>query len=91
MGNTAESPVATQAPRPDAPVRTQTAIPTFAPAVPAGGSGRVVGSSQANDGVFANISAKPKVGEDLEEKPPVSNTAPRTLYHTLIDIILPDL
>lgn len=75
MGNSVESPIATQMPRPDAPARTQTAIPYFAPAVPAGGSGRIVGGTQANDGVFANMSAKPKVGEDLEEKPPVSHIA----------------
>lgn len=76
MGNSSSSPDATQAPRPDAPARTQTTIPTFTNATPAGGSGRVIGGgSQANDGVFANISAKPKVGEDLEEKPPVSDNA----------------
>lgn len=37
---------------------------------------RVVGGgSSANDGVFANISAKPTRGEELEEKPPVCSPA----------------
>jgi hypothetical protein len=54
-------------------------LPSF-PVTPAGGSGRIVGSSQANDGVFANISAKPRAGEDLEEKPPVSHIAPCTQH-----------
>lgn len=31
----------------------------------------------SNDGVFANITAKPRAGEDAEEKPPVSNTPSR--------------
>ena len=36
------------------------------------GSGRVYGSSRGvNDGVFANLNAKPEVGEK-EEQPPVS-------------------
>lgn len=85
MGNTASSPVSAQAPRPDAPARTQTAIPTFTNATPAGGSGRVIGGgSQANDGVFANISAKPKVGEDLEEKPPVSDEMIRPCHAEIL-------
>jgi hypothetical protein len=33
-------------------------------------SDRTYGAGQ-NDGVFANLSAKPTRGEDLEEKPPV--------------------
>ncbi|KJX98765.1 metal homeostatis protein bsd2 [Zymoseptoria brevis] len=60
--------------RPDAPPRSVTQLPSF-PVPPPGGSGRVVGSSQANDGVFANISAKPRAGEDLEEKPPTYEEA----------------
>lgn len=32
------------------------------------------GGSMANDGVFANLSAKPTRGEELEEKPPVRFT-----------------
>ena len=48
-----------------------TEIPTFTPGGSAGG--RVYGGgSSTNDGVFANITAKPRAGEDLEEKPPVS-------------------
>lgn len=41
--------------------------------LPGGGrsSNRGGGSSSANDGVFANITAKPTRGEELEEKPPV--------------------
>ncbi|KAK5172897.1 uncharacterized protein LTR77_003018 [Saxophila tyrrhenica] len=60
--------------RPTAPQRTVTEIPVFVP--PPGGSGRVVGGgSQANDGVFANITAKPRPGEELEEKPPTYEQA----------------
>lgn len=55
--------------RPDMPGRTTTTIPSYAPG---SSSGRPVGSSQANDGVFANLNAKPRAGDDLEEKPPVS-------------------
>lgn len=50
--------------------RRVTDIPTF----PASGStgGRVYGGGNGTrDGVFANISAKPRPGEELEEKPPV--------------------
>jgi hypothetical protein len=55
--------------RPEQPRRTVTALPTF---VSASSSGRPAGNSYANDGVFANLAAKPTVGEELEEKPPVS-------------------
>lgn len=34
-------------------------------------SGRAYGSGGAMDGVFANLSAKPGVGDDVDEKPPV--------------------
>lgn len=34
-------------------------------------SGRTVGAGNSNDGVFANLSAKPTRGEELDEKPPV--------------------
>ncbi|KAK5129759.1 hypothetical protein LTR08_002825 [Meristemomyces frigidus] len=37
-------------------------------------SGRVVGGG-SNDGVWANLNAKPRVGEDLEEKPPTYEQA----------------
>lgn len=51
--------------------RRVTQLPTFVPqTIPQAPSGRVVGGGQ-NDGVFANLSAKPTRGEDAEEKPPV--------------------
>jgi hypothetical protein len=56
--------------RPTAPQRRMTELPSFTP------SGRVVGgAAQVNDGVFANLSAKPRPGEDLEEKPPTYEQA----------------
>jgi hypothetical protein len=33
---------------------------------------RLYGSGRANDGVFANLSAKPSHSEEVDEKPPVS-------------------
>ena len=60
--------------RPTGPERRVTEIPVFTPSAPS--SGRVVGGgSSANDGVFANITAKPRAGEDLEEKPPTYEQA----------------
>jgi hypothetical protein len=60
--------------RPTAPERRVTEIPVFAP--PTSSSGRVVGGgNQANDGVWANLNAKPRPGEDLEEKPPTYEQA----------------
>ncbi len=58
--------------RPAAGQRRVTEIPAFAPSTP---GTRVVGNSQSNDGVFANLNAKPRVGEDLEEKPPTYEQA----------------
>lgn len=53
--------------------RRVTQLPVFNTQAP---SGRIVGGGQ-NDGVFANLSAKPTRGEDLEEKPPVrTHTSP---------------
>lgn len=49
--------------------RRVTQLPVFQTQAP---SGRIVGGGQ-NDGVFANLSAKPTRGEDLEEKPPVGH------------------
>jgi len=49
--------------------RRVTQLPVFQAPTTAG-SGRVYGGGQ-NDGVWANLSAKPTRGEDLEEKPPV--------------------
>lgn len=55
------------------PQRTVTEIPVFAAPI---SSGRVVGGgSQSNDGVWANLNAKPRPGEDLEEKPPTYEQA----------------
>jgi hypothetical protein len=52
-----------------------TQLPVFEPSrAPAAGSGRVYGGGQ-NDGVWANLSAKPTRGEDLEEKPPTYEQA----------------
>jgi hypothetical protein len=57
--------------RPTAPERRVTEIPVFAPPT---SSSRVVGSG-SNDGVWANLNAKPRPGEDLEEKPPTYEQA----------------
>ncbi|KAF1956818.1 hypothetical protein CC80DRAFT_548306 [Byssothecium circinans] len=51
--------------------RSVTQLPAFVPQVP---SGRVVGGGQ-NDGVWANLSAKPTRGEEAEEKPPTYEQA----------------
>jgi hypothetical protein len=56
--------------------RRVTQLPSF-PQPTGATRGRIMGGGQ-NDGVFANLSAKPTRGEDLEEKPPVR--APETLY-----------
>lgn len=69
-GNTADGS------RPTVGPRRVTALPVFSPRiVPASGTiGRVYGggSASVNDGVFANLSAKPEKGEKVEEeKPPV--------------------
>lgn len=52
-------------------LRRTTELPTFNTQSPA--SGRVYGGG--NGGVWANLSAKPTRGEDLEEKPPVCISA----------------
>ncbi|KAK4954733.1 hypothetical protein LTR66_013524 [Elasticomyces elasticus] len=61
--------------RPRTIERRVTQLPVFAPqSQPAGG--RVYGGgTTANDGVFANLSAKPTRGEELEEKPPTYEQA----------------
>ncbi|QIX00771.1 hypothetical protein AMS68_006288 [Peltaster fructicola] len=46
--------------------------PTYTTSAP---SGRVYGGGNVTDGVFANLSAKPRAGEDLEEKPPTYEQA----------------
>jgi hypothetical protein len=53
--------------------RRVTEIPGLTPPAP---SGRVYGGgSGANDGVWANLNAKPRPGEDVEEKPPTYEQA----------------
>jgi hypothetical protein len=47
-------------------VRPPTALPTFTPT-----STRVYGGGSGSDGVFANLSAKPELGEKMEEHLPV--------------------
>ncbi|EME40335.1 hypothetical protein DOTSEDRAFT_74962 [Dothistroma septosporum NZE10] len=56
--------------RPGGPTRADTQIPTFTSAV---SSGRLIGNS--SDGVFANINAKPRAGDDVDEKPPTYEQA----------------
>ncbi len=58
-----------EAPRPVIERRV-TQLPAFPPATRPGG--RVYGGGSGTDGVFANLSAKPEIGEKLEEHPPVS-------------------
>ncbi|KAF7191682.1 Metal homeostatis protein BSD2 [Pseudocercospora fuligena] len=58
-------------PRPGGPARQVTQFPTVAPG---SSSGRVIGAGQT-DGVFSNISAKPRPGDDIEEKPPTYEQA----------------
>jgi hypothetical protein len=53
--------------RPNRP-RSVTQLPVFNTVAPT--AGRIYGGGQ-NDGVWANLSAKPTRGEDAEEKPPV--------------------
>lgn len=49
--------------------RRVTQLPAFIPQPTSGG--RVIGGGGNNDGVFANLSAKPTRGEQEDEKPPV--------------------
>lgn len=59
------------APRHPVIQRRVTELPAFAP--PVTGSGRVIGGGRStNDGVFANMAAKPERGEKGEDHPPVS-------------------
>ncbi|KAF1977184.1 hypothetical protein BU23DRAFT_551109 [Bimuria novae-zelandiae CBS 107.79] len=52
--------------------RSVTQLPVFNTVAPTGG--RIYGGGQ-NDGVFANLSAKPTRGEEVEEKPPTYEQA----------------
>ncbi|KAF2869117.1 hypothetical protein BDV95DRAFT_578408 [Massariosphaeria phaeospora] len=54
--------------------RRVTQLPVFAAQTAQPTGGRIYGGGQ-NDGVFANLSAKPTRGEDLEEKPPTYEQA----------------
>jgi hypothetical protein len=69
--------------RPPAIERRVTQFPTFTTEASPAAPGRVYGGgSHANDGVFANLSAKPEKGEKAEEHPPVSVF--RKMYCTLL-------
>ena len=57
--------------------RRVTQLPVFNTQAPS--SGRIYGGGQ-NDGVFANLSAKPQRGEEVDEKPPVC-TRPITFFN----------
>jgi hypothetical protein len=62
--------------RPASPQRTVTQIPIYAPTPAAAATGgRVYGGGSGSDGVWANINAKPRAGEDVEEKPPTYEQA----------------
>ncbi|KAK5113507.1 hypothetical protein LTR62_003376 [Meristemomyces frigidus] len=63
----------TDAERPITGERRVTQLPVFTPTPALISSGRVIGNG--SDGVFANINAKPRAGEDLEEKPPTYEQA----------------
>lgn len=57
--------------RPTVVQRRLTELPVFTPLV-AGARTAVGGARSTNDGVFANLAAKPERGDKGEEKPPVS-------------------
>lgn len=61
-------------PRPNAPARTVTQIPVFTPPTNPPNPGRIYGGG-SGDGVFANLNAKPRPGDDVEEKPPTYEQA----------------
>ena len=61
--------------RPASPQRTVTQIPVYAPTPAAPTGGRIYGGGSGSDGVWANINAKPRAGEDVEEKPPTYEQA----------------
>jgi hypothetical protein len=77
-GASGASPSHSQPPqRPASPRRTITQIPVYVPtpATTATTGGRVYGGGSGSDGVFSNINAKPRAGEDVEEKPPTYEQA----------------
>lgn len=62
--------------RPASPQRAVTQIPVYVPTPAAGATGgRVYGGGSGSDGVWANLNAKPRAGEDVEEKPPTYEQA----------------
>jgi hypothetical protein len=65
----ASAPAASESTRRPPPViqRRDTHLPVFTPVAP----GRIYGGGSQSDGVFSNLSAKPELGEKLEEHPPV--------------------
>lgn len=68
--------------------RRVTEINMFLPGGSRSSSSRTYGGGNSvNDGVFANISAKPTRGEELEEKPPVRLTAFSSPFLQLTDLI----
>lgn len=64
--------------------RRPTILPSFS--TPSSGAGRVISSS--NDGVFANLAAKPERGEKNEDLPPVSMLPGITRHKKLTSIVL---
>lgn len=62
--------------RPPVVERRVTMLPAFNTPTPAP-SGRVVGggNGSTNDGVFANLAAKPERGEKTEDQPPVCRSS----------------
>jgi hypothetical protein len=76
--STASEPTTAQprAQRPASPQRTVTQIPVYAPTpATAAAGGRIYGGGSGSDGVWANLAAKPRAGEDVEEKPPTYEQA----------------
>lgn len=65
--------------RPEMP-RTHTQLPTFTAAPRPTRFG--ASFSRSNDGVFANLDAKPEIGEKIEEQPPVSVSHCLVLFFT---------
>ncbi|KAL9096416.1 MAG: hypothetical protein Q9165_001413 [Trypethelium subeluteriae] len=62
--------------RPGQIQRRVTELPTFVPPPTSGANGPVYGGgNNVHDGVFANLSAKPTRGEELDEKPPTYEQA----------------
>ena len=54
------------------------------PARPSTGAAPFSAFSHSNDGVFANLSAKPERGEKIEEQPPVSTQTARCIFAGLV-------